>query len=302
MKKRLAVIDLGTNTFHLLIVTAGDNGGFDVVFRNQQYVKLGEEGIETIGAIPYARGIETMKQYSQLLEEYQVDRTIAFGTAALRTATNGKEFVKEVKQKAGIDIQLISGIREANLIYQGVIQLIPDIEGNGLIMDIGGGSVEFILMNKEEVIWSESFPIGVSVLFNKYHHSEPISEKEEAHLRNFLQNQLIPLAKQLKHHEINILIGASGTFDVVAAILSDYRPEMKLALLDVQDFYPLYRRIIQMDKISRLASEEIPDKRADMIVVAMILIDYVIGITNPEKIMVSSYAMKEGILYEMINT
>ncbi|NJK83906.1 MAG: hypothetical protein HC912_08960 [Saprospiraceae bacterium] len=150
---RYAVIDLGTNTFHLLIVEQNRQK----LYQERQFVKLAENGIEHISAAPFQRGIETMLHFHRVLKKFDVQQVQAFGTAALRTAHNGSAFIEEVEEATGIEIQLISGEREAALIQKGVAQAIPATDAHSLIMDIGGGSVEFILANQHEVFWAQSF-------------------------------------------------------------------------------------------------------------------------------------------------
>ncbi|MEO1513563.1 MAG: exopolyphosphatase [Bacteroidota bacterium] len=296
-----AVIDLGTNTFHLLVVEPRADGSFREILREQQFIKLAEDGIAKIGSAPFARGLNAMASFKDKLDKLdKVQNIKAFGTAGLRTASNGQEFVKAIFDRSGIQAEIISGQREAGLIHQGVMQAIPPLEGKSLIMDIGGGSVEFILADQEKVYWAESFPIGVAVLFNDFHHSDPISQTEIDQLNQHLRTQLHSLIEELQHHQIKQLIGASGTFDVIANLLSDFPAGAICAQLDVPDFHPFYQQLLQSTQAERFASPDIPDKRADMIVVAVLLIHFVLKLIHTEQIVVSAYAMKEGMIREMI--
>jgi len=298
--QRAAVIDLGTNTFHILIAEQLVDGTFQDVYRERKYVKLAEDGIGKIGPNPYQRGLDALIHFQKIIQEKKVNQIKAFGTAALRTASNGKAFIQDAKEKANIEIELIPGSEEARLIHIGVTQAIQLGDEKGLIMDIGGGSVEFIIADKNEVFWAESFPIGVAVLYKIYHHDEPISTIELQILEAFFDDTLQPLFSILKNHETPNLIGASGTFDVLENILPLEQKNPLSAIIDVQHFAPLYQKVIQMNLEERLSQQDIPDTRSDMIVVAMVLIDYIIRRANIKKIMVSSYAMKEGILSEMV--
>lgn len=183
-----AVIDLGTNTFHLLIVEDNGDGSFRELYRKQHFVKLAEEGIQTIGAAAFARGLDVMESFNITLDEYKVNQLTAFGTAALRTASNGQDFVNQVKEKNGIEIELISGDREAVLIHKGVLQAVPFTSERMLIMDIGGGSVEFIIADKNQVYWAQSFPIGVAVLYKNFHQNNPITNTEIQATQAFCEN------------------------------------------------------------------------------------------------------------------
>ncbi len=297
--KKFAVIDLGTNTFHLLIVSSNTDGSFTELYRERKYIKLGENGVERIGDAPYLRGIEALLGFSKTLKEYIVDEVRVFGTAALRTASNGPQFVSEIKEKTGLDITLINGDEEARLIYLGVRQAVPFGSDIGLIMDIGGGSVEFIIADKTQIYWAQSFPIGVSVLRNKFHEKEPISAIEIEDVRKHLSLTLEPLKDTLKDYQVNNLIGASGTFDVLEMILVEEKLSDLHSEVSAVDFEPLYQEFLKTTLEQRLEMSKLPNDRADMIIVALILIDYIIELAKIEKITISAYAMKEGMLSEM---
>ena len=300
--KRVAVIDLGTNTFHILIAEQLNDGTIQDVYRERKFVKLAEEGIEKIGTASYQRGLNALIHFQKIIIEKNVSQVKAFGTAALRTASNGKTFIKDAKEKTGIQIELIPGSEEARLIHLGVIKAVQLGDEKGLIMDIGGGSVEFIIADKNEVFWARSFPIGVAVLYKNFHHDEPISTKEIQVLETYLDQLLVPLFSILKTHPTLCLIGASGTFDVLENILPLQQKSNLSTTIDVIHYAPLYDKVVQMNLKDRQDAQDIPDSRSDMIVVAMILIEYIIRKANIKKIMVSSYAMKEGILSEMLNS
>lgn len=149
--RRRAVIDLGTNTFHLLIADLHADGRIEEVYRERRFVKLASEGIATIGEAPFARGLEALNHYRKILDEYNCANLKAIGTAALRTASNGPEFVRTARETVSIDIQLIPGDEEAQLITKGVLAALPPLNERILIMDIGGGSTEFIIADREAV-------------------------------------------------------------------------------------------------------------------------------------------------------
>lgn len=302
--KRLAVIDLGTNTFHLLIVEVAAGNTFKEVYRIRQFVKLAEEGIENIGNAPFQRGLETLKHFSELLQEYGVERCIAIGTAALRTANNGRDFIQQVKVTTGIQIELISGDREAQLIHNGVIHAVPLTETPHLIMDIGGGSVEFIIAKQSGVLWAQSFPIGVAILYKLYQENDPISKAEEHRLMDFLLTSLQPLQQALQQYPVRHLIGASGTFDVLENFLAEGKNANQpgYTTIALERFPSFYAKILSSSLEERLAAPEIPTARAEMLVVALILIQSILQLSPIQSIYVSSYALKEGMLYEMLDS
>jgi exopolyphosphatase/guanosine-5'-triphosphate,3'-diphosphate pyrophosphatase len=173
----IAILDLGTNTFQLLIANIIDNKPV-LVFEESIAVKLGEGGIEKgyISEAAFDRGLSALKQFKKSIDQYQVKLVRAAATSALRSASNGAEFLEKIRSETGIIPEIITGEREAELIYQGVRAAINMGDEKCLIIDIGGGSVEFIICNQEEVFWKRSYDIGAARLMEQFHHSDPISE------------------------------------------------------------------------------------------------------------------------------
>lgn len=299
---RFAVIDLGTNTFHMLIVEKKEAAiPFRILHRERRFVKLAEEGIATIGQRPFERAIATLVDYQALLQDYKVQQYRACGTAALRTASNGEQFVSEAKRRAQIDIQLIAGQTEAKLIQRGVaLTLPPALTRPYVIMDIGGGSVEFILCEGKEVKWARSFPVGAAVLYKQFHHSDPISTSEIAAIHHFLKNTLASFLQMAQDYATLHLVGASGTFDVLGMQMVGMKPTDLYAALPLEEFGPLFQSLRDTTYQERYDRADIPDSRADMLIVALILIDFIIQNVPIEELSVSSFAMKEGILTEML--
>lgn len=295
-----AVIDLGTNTFHLLIAEQDEKGEIKPVFRKRIFVKLGENGLDTIGRKPYERGINAMLDFKDVLSKYRIQKLSAIGTAALRTAKNGPDFLVDVLQKTDINVELITGDQEAVWIYKGVRKAVDLREGLSLIMDIGGGSVEFILADERGMRWRQSFPVGLAVLYEGFHHSDPISGSEREQIHRFLEMELNALWLQLSLYSPKILVGAAGAFEIFEHFLP-YRPMSDTQRnFSLSDFKSLHRLFISSSLSERLAMDKLPDSRADMIVVAMELINFIMEKTGIKEIAVSDFAMKEGILCEMM--
>jgi exopolyphosphatase/guanosine-5'-triphosphate,3'-diphosphate pyrophosphatase len=283
---RVAVIDLGTNTFHLLIATTDEKGNFSTLYRIREYVYIGEDGVKILGKKPLERAYDTLKKFKKSIDEYEVEKVTAFGTAALRTASNGEAFVDKVRTEIGIEIEMISGAREADLIYLGTSQAIPMSDKN--------------IANKNEKIWAESFPVGVSVLFNIFHKSEPISATETTDLITFLNTKFQSLYAALEQNPAHILVGASGTFDIISGIMgSSVKDYPNCESADLSGFPAFYDEVVYADLESRLQMEKIPTQRAKLIPVALILIDIMLKKARINKMLVSAYAMKEGIIWEM---
>lgn len=293
----LGVIDLGTNTFHLLIAELDGEGGFREIYRERRFVKLAEEGIERIGEGPWQRGLAAMIAFAEQIDRLGAQRVRAIGTAALRTAVNGRQFVQAVGVRTGLTIELIDGQEEALLIHRGASLAVPFGPEPRLLMDIGGGSVEFILADAKQVYWSDSFPIGVAVLFRDFHHRDPLTEEEVAALRLFLAKALQPLHTVLQENPVTELVGASGTFDVLETYLVDRTNPVPLP---VNRIAPFRDQLIHMPLADRLQMTDMPPARAEMLPVALVLLDVVIELAQIQYVHVSPYALKEGVLAEMV--
>ncbi|MEM1327405.1 MAG: exopolyphosphatase [Bacteroidota bacterium] len=297
--QNFAVIDLGTNTFHLLVAQVVDNG-FHKLHQERIYVQLGEEGIETIGEVAFQRGVLAMRHFGEVLEQLNVKNVKAIGTAALRAACNSADFVQEVKEVTGIDIEVIGGDLEAALIHRGVRLAVPiQADERVVIMDIGGGSVEFIIADAQQVFWAASFEVGVSVLWKRFHKSDPMTATEQHDLLGFLDEQLAPVSAALEQFPVTRLIGASGTFDVMAAYLPSIEKNQFSITSDLTDFGAFKAQVLQSTEAQLYQTPEIPRERVKYISVAFLLIQWVLNELTVNELTTSTFAMKEGILSAM---
>ena len=300
MAKRYAAIDLGSNTFHILIAEKNDKGGFLKIHQQREYVYLGRDGVEHINEQSYIKGIETLALFSQLLKDHQVVDYRMTGTATFRNADNGIQFLQDVKDQFDLDIEIIDGIEEAELIYKGVCAFLPQPFGKYLIMDIGGGSVEFIYFDQEKMHYSESFPIGISVLYNKFQKSDPLDIDDHQAAKTFISNQLENLSSFLKEKEIDALIGSAGSFEVITSIFEARFKRDFENLFSREAYLEVFDEILPLSKQERIAYPGIPEERVVLIPIAMVLIEQLLDMFNIDKIIVSPYALKEGIISDFI--
>ena len=168
---RTAVIDLGTNTFNLLIAEASIGGGFATLYNEKLPVKLGEGGINKgiITDEAFYRGVQAMSYYADMIRQWKGEKILAFATSAVRNASNGNDFVRTVKEKTGIDIHVINGNQEAEYIARGVSQAVKLGKKHSLVMDIGGGSTEFIILNDSEILWNKVSRSARHVCYSALH-------------------------------------------------------------------------------------------------------------------------------------
>lgn len=296
---RLAVIDLGSNTFHLLICEINEDGSLSAIYKDRIYVKLASGGLERIDPASISRGLEAMQLFAGQLKAYDVKYTRCIGTAALRETKNGKEVAEMFTKATGLTIEIIDGHREAGYILNGIRAALPPLDKYGLIMDIGGGSVEFILFKGSTIAFKGSYKIGVAVLYQKFHHSDPMSLEEACALEDFLDQELTDLLLAVKALPIYYLIGASGSFEVINDIMPRLATSSHWTELNIEGITGYLDEIISTDISSRRQIPEIPIERLDYIVVAYILIRYVFRHIPPEKLFYCEFALKEGVLAEM---
>jgi exopolyphosphatase / guanosine-5'-triphosphate,3'-diphosphate pyrophosphatase len=294
-----AVLDFGTNIFTIKIVNLDKNGQYNVLHKESRFVKLAEQGIETIDPAPFTRALDVAYDFATLMSVHRVEKYKAIGTAALRTASNGQELMASIEDRSGIVITMISGDEEARLIHLGVEENVPFGEQKKLIMDIGGGSVEFIIADAKQVFWAKSFLVGIAVLRHQFHRNEPILDREIQALRQFLSEQLQALKAALQAHEVDALVGTSGTFDVLAYNYPHKKGKSEATMVkaDAVDlFLPL---ILDKTKEERDQMKEFPPTRSDMLVVGMLLTQFVLQLSGVDHFWVTNFDIKEGILREM---
>ncbi len=306
MNKRVAILDLGTNTFHLLIADVFNDSRVNVLYKAEEFVQLGEDGLQQIGEKPFARGLQQIRQYKAVIDEIQPQQVVAFGTAAIRTASNGNDFMEQISAICPMEVRKISGEEEAELIFLGVKQAVKLSSVPLLIMDIGGGSTEFIIANEDEIFWKQSFPIGASVLLKQFQQHEPIHPQEILQLKAFLEEMLQPLFLQKQHYKITQLIGASGSFDTFANMIApetaytEHPGPVTSFDFSEEQFQKLYQQLIKSNLQQRLQMKGMKPFRAAMMVVAAILTDVVLQQFHIQKITQSAYALKEGVLWKLM--
>ncbi len=304
---KIAVMDLGTNTFHLLIAEVKGDRAWQKILNTRITVKLGQAGIGTISKGAYDRGMKAMEIFFHSLKEHEISNVWAFGTAALRSASNGPAFLEEVKQKFGFTIGLISGDEEASLIYYGVRQAVKMSNDKSLIIDIGGGSVEFIIANKTTIFWKQSFKLGAALLLRKFMPGDPLSQQNISSINDYFNSELKPLLDACNQYQPLLITGSAGSFETFASMIRHRFPESGSHYgktshpIAFTHFERLYNELILSTTQERNAMRGLVKMRVDMIVMAAILLKFVIDKTGIQQLKLSSYALKEGAIWKILN-
>ncbi|MGI4730093.1 MAG: hypothetical protein ACRYGB_16100 [Janthinobacterium lividum] len=305
MNKRIAVMDLGTNTFHLLIAEQSENG-FNEILHLTEAVKLGEGGMKNglIAPEAFARGVKTMQLFAEKIAIKEAAAVRAIATSAVRSTHNGQDFIREVKAKTGIEIEVIDGLAEAELIYKGVKSSGILAAEKSLILDIGGGSVEFILCDEQEIFWKNSFEIGAQRMRQLFHQVDPISAENVLKLNNYLEEKLQLLFLSLKNQSVKQLIGSAGSFETYAEMIELEKgnafdiKKIKTYNFEFPDFERVTNWLKQSSQQERLQQKGIIPLRVDMIVVASLLTSFIVQKLEIPQISMTTYSLKEGILAE----
>ncbi|MCC7502604.1 MAG: hypothetical protein IT229_08755, partial [Flavobacteriales bacterium] len=265
---RVAIVDLGTNTFNLLVAKRDTEGVLRVLYSEEAPVFLGKGGIEKglIASDAFDRGLIALERFSATAKELGAERISGFGTSALRNARNAPVFVRAAKVRFGIDVQVIPGEEEAALILEGVRQAVPFTTKPMLVMDIGGGSIEFILATNKALMWKRSFELGVTRLRERFPGTDPLSLEDQLRIGEHLDFHLEPLWALMDRHWPTTLVGSAGSFDTLAAMIAGSEGrvladgEITLPFTHVA-FDALKDRLMGMDRGERLLEPGLPEHR-----------------------------------------
>ncbi len=304
---RAAVIDCGSNTFNLLIAEPSSTA-MHAVFGRKLAPKLGS-GLSKDGYLSeesMERGFMVLKELKADIDRFGADMIYAFATSAIRSAKNGEEFARRAKQETGIDLTIISGDKEAELIYYGNALAVDIPVAPSLIVDIGGGSNEFIICNSQGVLWKKSFDLGTFRLISRFSPEYPINAETVNAMREYFEIELQPLILACEQYAPKLLIGSSGSFDTFRAML-EYT--LHLTNADSMRSFPIaVAQINDMcDHICSLSLEEIScvpginAMRVEIITVASVFVRFIVERLQIEQISQSSYSLKEGVMFKLFS-
>lgn len=307
---KTAIIDLGTNTFQLLIIEKMPSGEVNTILKKSIPSKIGKGGINQniITDEATERALNVLQEFRKDIDNQGViiENVYAIGTSAIRNAANKDQFCQKISSQTGIKILVIEGDEEADLIYLGVKEAVKISTEPSMIIDIGGGSVEFIICNAEKVLWKQSFEIGGQRLVEKFMKTDPISMRAVQQLDDYFREQLLPLANACHQYSPQIMVGSSGSFDSLVDMYfiktSNHLPDPTQTEFDLplSEFYHSYEQLITSNREERMELKGMIDLRVDMIVVAVCLIRYIIQTFDIQQITVSRYSLKEGVMCKIL--
>lgn len=305
---RIAAIDIGTNSFHLVIVEVQPDGSFKLLDKQREVIRLGShkgEDLSLISEGEIEKAIDILKNYKMLAEHYGASiRAVA--TSAVREADNKDKFVKSVKEKTNIDIEVVDGKTEAKLIFYGIMNAIDISDKNVLCLDIGGGSSEFIYAEKRNPIITESVKIGAVRLSKKFFPDFILKKEAVEACRSYVEAQTSFIKYLIQEKKIEQVIGASGTIVATAILVRELfkkpkRKSINKLSFTVEELNFVYKEVIRRKTpAERVSLPGMELKRADIIPAGLIILKTVFDVFEIKQITLSEYALREGIIYDTI--
>jgi len=305
--RRLAFVDIGTNTILCLIAELKRDGTFDVLDDLAEITRLGQgvHQTRTINPEGEERSFKVLERYLERCKGLNVEEIIAVGTSALRDARNSAAVCARFKEQLGLDVRVISGDEEAAYSFLAVQRGLPLKQQELLVVDVGGGSTEFIRGNEAGVSQAVSINIGSVRLTEQFLHSDPVQEEECEKMMAAVERALAQLPRPwLKDGSILTLIGIAGTCTTLAAVekkLTNYsHGEVHGGLLTLDEV----RRQIELFQSKpieeRKAIPGLEPKRADVILAGACLIEKIMTLFHSERIIVSDHGVRYGLLHKCL--
>jgi exopolyphosphatase / guanosine-5'-triphosphate,3'-diphosphate pyrophosphatase len=304
---RIAAIDIGTNSIHMIVVNVRPDLSFEVIDREKDMIRLGAGGLDgrslTTSAISAA--LQTLTKFKRLAETHKVDEIIAAATSATREADNGGDFIAEVDRQTGIRIRVISGTEEARLIHLAAGYGVDVGGSTAAVVDIGGGSVEVTHGTATQMALGKSFKVGVIRLTERFVKSDPLSEGDERRLVKHLNHEMGAHLDQIATRGFDRVIGTSGTILSLGAMALSEAGErvedLRNRRVPAKALHKLRKRLTEFSIEERLAMPGLDPRRADLSVAGSVLFDTIIRRLGAEEFVLCDLALREGLVLDYIH-
>jgi exopolyphosphatase / guanosine-5'-triphosphate,3'-diphosphate pyrophosphatase len=304
---RIAALDLGSNSFHLLIADVHPDGSFTALAREKEMLRLGDH-VSREGRIPPDAAdlaVATVRRMKMLADAAEASEVVACATSAIRCAANGDELVDRIERDTGVEVDVINGLTEAGLIFGAIRASVVLEPAPALCLDLGGGSVEVMVGAASGLRWACSENLGVARLTNDFVHSDPISKSDRRELRDHLRDTLRPIAAQVSRFEPKLVVGSSGTLEDLARMVAarrDGRLPVSLNQLAFtrDDFFALHDDILSSKPAERRKMDGLEPRRVDLIVAGSTFLATAMEMFDFEEMTISEWSLREGILLDTI--
>lgn len=297
----LAAIDLGSNSFHMVIASF-NNGNMKVIERSRDMVRLAA-GLTPKGKISRKvskRALDCLRQFAEHLDNEHVDKVRAVGTNAFRKAENAADFLEAAIEALGYPIEVVSGVEEARLVYLGAAHSLPDVNGQRLVVDIGGGSTELIVGKNFEPEELDSLWMGCVSMTEEFFPDGKISEKRWKRARRKAREVIAPVSDSLKVKSWDEVIGTSGTIRSVGKVMQ--RRGWTDGSITAKALKKLSHDMIACRNVSRLDFSGLSSQRAPVFPGGVVILQAVLDVLDIDEMQVSRGALREGLLYDMLES
>ena len=303
---RLAAIDIGTNSIHMIVVKVRPDLSFEVIDREKDMVRLGAGGLDGRSITPtaMAAALQTLAKFKRLAESHKVDEIVAAATSATREADNGGDFIAEVDRLTGIRIKVISGTEEARLIHLAAGYGVDIGASTGVVVDIGGGSVEVTLGTARQMTLGRSFKVGVIRLTERFVKSDPLSGRDEHRLVKHLNREMGDYLDQVAQRGYDRVIGTSGTILSLGALAAQQHvpvEELRNLRVPAKALHRLRKKLTSLTLEERLAVPGLDPRRADLSVAGSVLLDTIVRRLNADEFTLCDLALREGLVLDYIH-
>ena len=304
---RIAAIDIGTNSVHMIIVRVRPDLSFEVVDREKVMVRLGAGGLDGKALTTEAMNaaLQALSKFKRLAESHRVDEILAAATSATREARNGGEFLARIERETGIRPRVITGTEEARLIHQAAVYGVDVGTARAVVIDVGGGSTEITLGNATAIQAARSFKIGVIRLTERFVQSDPLSGRDERKLSKHILSEINRHCDQITAIGFDRVIGTSGTILSLGAVAATAArgttpTELRNLRVSAKQVRRLRKEIVALTPEQRLTVPGLDPRRADLVVAGAVLLDTILRRLGAEELTLCDLALREGLVLDYI--
>ena len=302
---RIAALDIGSNSFHLIVAHVNANGRIDILDRAKELVRLGEALRSGVITPPiFDRGLDALRALKRIADRHRPDALQAVATSAVREAQNGGEFVRAVRDELGIDVRVIRGQEEAHLIYLGARRAL-DLAGRRVaLFDVGGGSTELILADARECYFTVSLKLGVLRLRDEWQCADPPTAREAAALADRVRSALEPTIARVKAMGFDFVALTSGTAFALAGLaarMAGGQPNGQSKVLTFRALCEVEKRLLLLPASERAKLPGIDPRRADTVAPGAILLRAILELAGVDEATLCEPALREGIIADYVS-
>lgn len=302
-----AAIDIGTNSVHLLVARSTPTQRFEVLAQEKEVVRLGHGtgDMKVLDPDAIDRGIAALTRFRQVADIWDAD-IAAVATSAVREAENHDEFIDRARTEAGIEVEIISGVEEARLIHVGVLHALPVYDQRLVMIDIGGGSTEVLVGERDQVLDARSLKLGAIRVTDRFFTDEPLDPSQVDACRNYVRAFIQPAAHELSAHGFEVAAGSSGTIQTLAAMAVARRGDspsrslnnVTIAAAELAEVIELLTSVETAEERADLPGMDA--RRADIIVAGAIILEQLVAALGIEEIRISTFALREGVVLDRL--